>query len=248
VHGGEPRSSLELFPLALSKQFVSQAIPSIGLSGNMMLIRGLQNRGVSRGLAVQTVLVSILSYYLAFALMLMTTIIILWMLRDLTRVILSALSVLLVILGSAAVTVFWVGSRTSEVLPVRLRHWLITHELNDLLKGGGSSAWSVSLLGEVTVLNIAVFFLDAATLYVLLHAVGASVEATVAIASLVTAEAVASIGLIPGGLGTFEGTCVALLHAHGVGLESALAGTLLLRGFTFWLPMVPGLWLSHREI
>jgi uncharacterized protein (TIRG00374 family) len=105
------------------------------------------------------------------------------------------------------------------------------------------------VLAEVTVLRIAVFLLDAATLYVLLGALGASVEPAVALASLVTATAVASrIGLVPGGLGTFEGTCVALLHAHGVGLESALAGTVLPRGFTFWLPMVPGLWLARREM
>src|SRR4029077_7979535 len=34
----------------------------------------------------------------------------------------------------------------------------------------------------------------------------------------------------------------------GVAIEAALAATLLLRGLTFWLPMVPGLWLARREI
>jgi len=31
-------------------------------------------------------------------------------------------------------------------------------------------------------------------------------------------------------------------------VEAALAATLLLRGLTFWLPMVPGLWLARREM
>ena len=33
-----------------------------------------------------------------------------------------------------------------------------------------------------------------------------------------------------------------------VPLEAALTATLLLRGLTFWLPMVPGLWLTRREL
>jgi uncharacterized membrane protein YbhN (UPF0104 family) len=53
---------------------------------------------------------------------------------------------------------------------------------------------------------------------------------------------------VPGGVGTFEGTCVVVLRSHGVPLEAALAATLLLRGFTFWLPMAPGLWLARREL
>jgi glycosyltransferase 2 family protein len=53
---------------------------------------------------------------------------------------------------------------------------------------------------------------------------------------------------IPLGLGTFETACVGMLALLGVAIESALTATLLLRGLTFWLPMVPGLWLARREI
>jgi uncharacterized membrane protein YbhN (UPF0104 family) len=41
---------------------------------------------------------------------------------------------------------------------------------------------------------------------------------------------------------------VAVLHLTGVSVEAALAATLLLRGFTFWLPMLPGMWLVRREL
>lgn len=58
----------------------------------------------------------------------------------------------------------------------------------------------------------------------------------------------ASIGLVPGGLGTFEGTSVALLHAHGVAIEAALAATITLRGFTFWQPMLPRFWATRRVV
>jgi hypothetical protein len=39
-----------------------------------------------------------------------------------------------------------------------------------------------------------------------------------------------------------------MLSLLGVAIEGALAATLLLRGLTFWLPMLPGLWLAKREI
>jgi hypothetical protein len=31
-------------------------------------------------------------------------------------------------------------------------------------------------------------------------------------------------------------------------LDAALAATLLLRALTFWLPMLPGIWLARLEI
>ena len=62
------------------------------------------------------------------------------------------------------------------------------------------------------------------------------------------ASMAATLGPIPLGLGTFEAACVGMLSLLGVAIEAALAATLLLRGLTFWLPMVPGLWLAKREI
>jgi hypothetical protein len=44
---------------------------------------------------------------------------------------------------------------------------------------------------------------------------------------------VARVAWVPDGLGT---------------IEAALAATLLARGFTFWLPMAPGLTIARREM
>ncbi|MDG0024643.1 hypothetical protein [Trinickia sp. Y13] len=41
---------------------------------------------------------------------------------------------------------------------------------------------------------------------------------------------------------------VGMLSLLGVSVAAALAATLLLRGMTFWLPMLPGVWLARREI
>jgi uncharacterized protein (TIRG00374 family) len=82
----------------------------------------------------------------------------------------------------------------------------------------------------------------------MLEAVGAGAPPATVFASFVFASVVATLAWVPGGIGTFEGTCVVLLRSHGVTLEAALAATLLLRAFTFWLPMLPGLWLARREL
>jgi uncharacterized membrane protein YbhN (UPF0104 family) len=67
-------------------------------------------------------------------------------------------------------------------------------------------------------------------------------------ACFMIASVTALMGPIPLGLGVFEAASVAALHLVGIELEAALAATLLLRGFTFWLPMIPGLWLARREL
>lgn len=84
AHDGKQLTIGRLFPLALAKQFVSQAVPSVGLSGNLMVIRGLERRGIARSAAVRAVLVNLMSYYLAFAIVLVAAIAVLWFLRDLT--------------------------------------------------------------------------------------------------------------------------------------------------------------------
>jgi uncharacterized membrane protein YbhN (UPF0104 family) len=48
------------------------------------------------------------------------------------------------------------------------------------------------------------------------------------------------------GLGSFEATSTALLHLLGVPAETALSATLLLRIFTLWLPLIPGLVLIRQ--
>jgi hypothetical protein len=39
-----------------------------------------------------------------------------------------------------------------------------------------------------------------------------------------------------------------MLGLLGAPIEMALAATILLRGLTFWAPMIPGLWLARREL
>ena len=90
--------------------------------------------------------------------------------------------------------------------------------------------------------------LDAATLLAMLTALGTPVDPAAAFACFVVASAVFRILPVPLGLGTFEGTLVGMLRLVHVPIEAALAATLLFRGLTLWLPMLPGLWWTRREL
>lgn len=105
-----------------------------------------------------------------------------------------------------------------------------------------------ALLLKTTLLQFCVFLIDAATLAIMLKAIGAPQPFGVAFSSHVMASVAATIGPIPLGLGTYEGAGVALLHVSGLPVEAGLAAILLLRGFTFWMPMIPGFWLARREL
>ena len=59
---------------------------------------------------------------------------------------------------------------------------------------------------------------------------------------------VMTLGPIPLGLGSFEATSIAMLRAVGVPFEAALSGTLLLRGFTLWLPLLLGMLVARRTL
>lgn len=103
------------------------------------------------------------------------------------------------------------------------------------------------LIFEVIAFQTGIFLLDAATLWCTGRAVSLIVDVGSTFMSFVLASVVATLSPIPLGLGSFEGTCTGLLHLMGGGLEASFAATLILRGFTLWLPMLPGLWMIRRE-
>ncbi|HEY6916606.1 MAG TPA: lysylphosphatidylglycerol synthase domain-containing protein, partial [Allosphingosinicella sp.] len=94
--------------------------------------------------------------------------------------------------------------------------------------------------------NLLIFLVDTATLQVCLFALGGNASFATALIALVMASIAVTLGPIPLGLGSFEALSIAMLHFLGINLALAAAGTLLLRGFTLWLPLIPGLLLSRR--
>lgn len=238
-----------LVPLGLAKLFTDQAVPSAGMSGTILVVRALARRRVPRGRAVAAMLTGLAAFYVAYALAVGVALIALWRLGELDRLLLVLATALGVLAAAVPAGIFGLGRRLSDRLPSVLRRIPTVREAAEELAEVPSGAlFQPRVAFETVGLQLVIFLLDAATLGVMLRAVATPVSPSIAFVAFVFASVVATLAWVPGGLGTFEGTCVAMLGSHGVPVEAALAATLLLRGFTFWLPMLPGVWLARREM
>lgn len=246
-HGATLRS---LIPLAIAKLFTDQAVPSAGMSGTLLVVRSLEGRGVARNFSIGAMLVGLQAYYAAYAVTVAAALAVLWRLGELTRTVLVLATLFALVAAGVPAGVLWLRERARKWLPAWVERLALARDALEALEQApsGTLARHPTLAVQVVGLQIGVFVLDAATLYAVVRALGLTIPPSVALVSFVFASVVATLAWVPGGLGTFEGTCVAVLHGHGLGIEAALAATLLLRGLTFWLPMLPGLWLARREV
>jgi Mg2+-importing ATPase len=108
----------------------------------------------------------------------------------------------------------------------------LVHNLALIVKSGGY--------------QLAILLLDVATIWVLIFALGQVASPTGVFVSFMISTLLRTIGIFPGGLGTFEAASVVTLKLAGVPIAVALAATLLFRGLSFWLPMLPGLVFSRE--
>jgi uncharacterized protein (TIRG00374 family) len=250
LHKGRARCTVRsLLSVAVARLFVDQVIPTAGFGGRLLVMRALRRRGVHVRLAVAAILVDLLTLYAAFAVCVFASLAIVAVLRDLNRLVLSLAALFPVFALSIPATVLWYSSG-KEREPPRWIRWI--PRAGDLLREVSRAprrlVRSKKLLLEAGVLQLLIFVLDALTLDAMLRAVGYPAHPAAAFASFVFAQVAATVLLIPGGLGTFEASSVAMLALFRVPVEVALTATLLLRGFTYWLPMAPGFWLSRREL
>ncbi len=246
-----------IIPLGLAKLFTDQALPTGGVSGTALALTGLERRGVAKEIGMAAMLISLVSYYLAYLISVIAALVILYSRHSLDRTMIAGAAVFVVIaLAIPAVALRaprWFRHRPRAKPAATLNKWLGRIPGLSTLKSAISKAPRERMhdpvsFGIAIVLQIMVFALDAGTLWVVLHAIGAKASPDIALAAFVMAELAATIGPMPLGLGSFEAVCVTVLHMQGVSVEAALTGTLLLRGLTFWLPMAPGLFLARREL
>jgi uncharacterized protein (TIRG00374 family) len=246
---GSPQRLRTLSFLSVGKVFTDQAFPSGGIAGDLFMLRALTRRSTPRPLGIAAVVVTLLGFYAALIASMVVSLLHLWMHGNVGPVLL-VMTVVLLLLALAVSSILFLlvrGRRggvqdwLSRFGPSRVVVESFAQAPRDTIRDAPSLAGSVAL-------QLAIVVLDAATLWATLSAVGEHVPAGSVFASYVFAKIAEITGMVPGGLGTFEGTCVALLHVSGVSFEAALAATLLLRGFTFWLPMLPGLLVVRREL
>jgi uncharacterized protein (TIRG00374 family) len=238
-----------LVRLGVAKVFTDQILPSGGISGNLLVVAGLLRRRVPSRVAMAALLVGMLSFYAAYLSVAVAAFALLWLHERHHPAVTGLFAVFAVMVVLLPALVLRARRRLVDRLPGWLaRMPVITMLLRSMSEAPADLLHDARLLFQTTALQLAVFLLDAATLWFAFRAIGQPQSASIAFTTLATASVIATIAPIPLGLGSFEGGAIGTLQLLGVSADTALAATLLLRGLTFWLPMVPGLWLAHYEI
>jgi len=251
LHKGRARCTVRsLVPVAVARLFVDQVIPTAGFGGRLLVVQALhKRRHIHTRLAVAAILVDLLTLYVAFAVCVIASLAIVATLSKVNHYILVLAGLFPIFALSIPATVLWF-SRGSVKQPPR---WVnrvprAAELLRQVSRAPRRLVLNRRILLETSFLQFLIFVLDGMTLGACLRAVGYDPHPAAVFASFVFAQVAATVLLVPGGLGTFEASAVAMLALFRVPVEPALAATLLLRGLTYWLPMAPGFWLSRREL
>lgn len=248
LHRARLRVSLwALARLSLMKLAFDQVIPTGGVGGSVLVGRGLRREGASPGTAAGAVLLTVLCFYIAQALGVGASLFFLWRESELNEWIPWLVTGFGVLAVAIPLAILWV-TRHREWTPGRFAKRIPS--LGTMLKAIAEVPPGMlldpGLLVRGVVLQLGVYALDAATLGAMLRAMGQEVPMSTVIVAFMVASMAETVSIIPGGVGTYEAVSVGMLNLLGVPVEAALAGTLLLRGFTLWLPLLPGLYLLRR--
>jgi len=244
----QAKSILGYFPLAIAKLFADQALPSGGVSGALFFFHALGQRGVPRQQAFATLVFTTVGFFAAF---LFATIIGLIALSivggGITALAIGAalffLVILLLVMLMTLITYFH---------PIFMRDWFLRIPgMNEAIRLSSTAIKQImsdpGLVAKATAIQFFVRLLDGFTLFVVFMAIGQPADYGVCFVGVVIASLTATLGPIPMGLGTFEAGMIASLAVFGVPVEAALTATLLYRGLSLWLPLIPGFFIIQRE-
>jgi Mg2+-importing ATPase len=235
--------------LSLQKLFIDQALPSMGLSGTAAVAAALERRGTPRAAVTSAVAVDISCYFAAYALSLGVALAIFVRGGHASALVIVSAVLFLVFGGALATAVLTLSGRPpGRRLQPLLRIRGIGRAFELLGAADPHLARDPRLLLRATLLQLSIFALDAATVWVLVRALGVDASPATVFASFMLASLMRSVGFMPGGLGTFEAASVSALALAGIPVAVGLSATLLFRGLSFWLPMLPGLAIARRVL
>ena len=262
----------ELFPITFVIQFLNQALPSAGISGQAFFIQYLKKFGLNLAEGIGRAILELTTLYMAFgvffifsaAMMLRGGI---FNARPEAVYFIYAFSFFAVI----AVSLFFVFQRRKRS---RIARWIINklHQyFEDRNRKKSSNNTGDNHAGHIAMifdqfkqtLNIGelrkrgrsfwlaffwqcmVLLASVITLFFLSFAIDFRISFSVAFITFTLTKFLSMVSFVPGALGVFEGGMTLILISFGVPAEPAFAMTLLLRAFTFWFPMPVG-WILYR--
>jgi Mg2+-importing ATPase len=244
---GAPLRQTDAFGLSLAKLFADQALPSAGVSGSLVVARALRTRGMRDNAVNAAVLINVASYHIAYVVALGLALAILITLHRASALIVVASVLFVAFAVSITAAIALLSGRPEARLSRTLRAVRPLRGLVEFMAAADPAlARSVVLLRAATLLQMAIVACDAGTMWVLLQSIGVPTPVDAVFASFMVSSLVRTLGVVPGGIGTFEAASVLTLTLTGATVAQALSATLLFRGLSFWIPMLPGLWASRR--
>jgi uncharacterized protein (TIRG00374 family) len=244
-----PTPFFKFLPLTVTKHFADQMVPTAGMSGNVVVVDRLVTIGAARRVAVAAVILTIIAYYASYGICALAVLLLLWLHDQTTWLIVGLIALFLVVSVAIPALSLWLQKRGESAIPKWLRKFGPVRELFEMIgEAPGKLIRNPRIITELSFLNGITFALDGLTLQFCLFALGVKAHFAAAFVAFIMASIVVTLSAIPMGLGSFEATSIAMLRVMGVPFEAALSGTLLFRGFTLWLPLLPGLFTTRRHL
>ncbi|MEZ4729331.1 MAG: flippase-like domain-containing protein [Caldilineaceae bacterium] len=260
------RSTLwELLPVTYASLFANLAAPTGGMAGAALFVDEVTRRGQSRTRATVGVLLMLVIDFGVLSLIVLASLGILWVKRDLAFYeVVAALILLLFVLGMAAALTLglwrpvwlyagldWLQRKINTVGAwFRRPHLLDTgwsarnaDEFQTAAQAMRNRPWL--LLGTALVALIA-HGLDLASLYSLFLAFDQPVSSGVLLVGYAMTLLFGIVSPTPNGIGVVEGIMPVIYTSLGLPLATATVISLTFRGLTFWLPMLAGFFLLRR--
>jgi uncharacterized membrane protein YbhN (UPF0104 family) len=250
ARGGERRPFRTLLRLSVAKLYTDQAVPTGGVSGSVLVMKALERGGVPDHIAMAALLVGMVSYYASDVLAAVACLVLLWLHHDAELPLLGLIALFVLVEAAIPSTVLWAKGRAGAVaLPVWVRRLPGAEALIGAVVAAPSDLLrDPRLLAGTLSCQLLIIALDSLTLWMTCRAIGVPVELWVAFSGFTVGAIVAMIAPSPLGLGTFAAGSTGMLAVLGVPIEAAFSATLLLRGLTFWLPMLPGVLIARHEL
>ncbi len=251
-------SAYEIFPVTFVINFVSQALPSANISGQFFFISYLKKYGLTLVEGVGRAILELLTLYAAYAVFFIITVISIYHYKGLTddpKILLFIMAFMLFIVIVLAVMVLsqrrqlispdsWLAklpflskiwsSENFILLREQLRITLSFQELSKRKK-----YFFMACVWQVIILLTHVM-----TLYVISIGMGQKIPFTICFIAFTLSKFISMVSFVPGAPGVFEGVMTVILVSFGTASGPALAATLILRAFTFWLTIPIG-WVLY---
>ena len=213
------------------------------------LSRALERRGLPRPTVAAVVVVDVASRYSAYILSLALALAIAAFLGETSTIIVLVALLFFIFSTGLIVALFALSGRRGRTVvgPVKAFRPLAI-ALQFIEQADARVTRQPRLLLEACAYQLGIILCDAATVWVLIRSLGSHGSPSGVFASFMISSLFRTVGFAPGGLGTFETASIVTLRMVGVPTGESLAATLLFRGLSFWLPMLPGIWFSRHAV